>query len=84
MSITPVMVEIDCMEAAKLVNSPEICWGEEGHLVEDIKTLLPAIGANQVLYRRRECVAHEVRREFDCVVNVSLMSDTLARNCFRS
>lgn len=36
--ITPAVVEVDCMEAAKLVHSLEVRWGEEGPIVEDIKS----------------------------------------------
>ena len=60
--VSPIIVETDSIEAARLVNDPDEDWSENENIIADIKAIMPTIGVERVVYRPRECngVAHHL------------------------
>lgn len=54
-NILPVEFEVDCKEVARLYNTNEPYWTEEGSLVNEINTTMIACGINNIQFRPREC-----------------------------
>lgn len=51
----PILVETDCSEAVRLVNSTDHCWAEEGVLIADVKALMYDVGVSTISFQPREC-----------------------------
>lgn len=72
----PILVETDCSEAVRLVNSTDYCRAEEGVLIADVKALMYDIGVSTISFQPRECnsTAH-------CIANFSL-TEQFSFTCF--
>ncbi|PRQ25105.1 putative ribonuclease H-like domain-containing protein [Rosa chinensis] len=64
MRILPLVVEVDSTEVARLVNTLNQSWGEEGFLIEEIKSLMKRCCITEVVFQPRECnkVAHSLAK----------------------